>query len=680
MNTNTGETDVLRLKAITQVGSHQQVVWNPQLALYLVVAGKSIAVNRATDDQRVGAVVLKDPEQAIGYQWEQKTGKKFAVFYRNGLVRVYDCTTTGGHLQKVVNMADAQKGLETKNANLSSAVWATVVWEQFSETYTALDVDLTALMPEMVRIVRDSKQITMAPLECWGPDMRHPEASLILAHSEDDHNYLLTIDGLVSVRFSSKIAHMCKILPPSYKGGPFVGVARDGSLEHVCVSFTKAPLMRELINSSGQVRMLCDYLVENIAVCRSDLIDPYIQFLTRISDAYSGQDLYTQLCEILVSGCVDPALEDWLCNSIGDKNFKRWKQLSTRMYRDLSNVLTLAIVPACERLILECEKLQGIHKSIKLHKMKDKCEFETASWASPKLDTLLHVCQEILQSTLRWISDLNLEAALHTLFADWFFDVVMECVDEDYKIPATHETRSALRLEQYLAACWRNQSATAGVLPLETLVSDQLVTCAANVDELYTKPWISKLIEVSVAAPTIPNVHVWDAVVDDTGTVFTASQSATDRPSTIRITEHGRATHKASTQAWDLETGTQINTTTTTKTTGDSSLSHPEFGGVRVRVRDAAFVTCPQSVAISAALVVLHGNSDNDNAALTTLQVRPSTLLAGNYTLTGLQQQLPRALAPSGSRRRLHACSSSSLLSVHDSTVMAVYEMSCDQV
>ncbi|SCU87228.1 LAFA_0E05490g1_1 [Lachancea sp. 'fantastica'] len=677
MHAKTGEVEAFRFKGKTQLGPHQRVLWNPQLALYLVVTGKTITVNRQIDDQRVATVVLKDVDQVFAYQWDQETGKRFAVFYRNGIVKIYDCTTAGGQLQKVVNIT------ETQNKALSSAVWARVAWETFSDTYAVLNVDVAALMPDMVRIVRDSKQVSMAPMGPWGPDLSVPEASVILAHSQEDRCYLLTVDDLVTVRFSSEIDQMCKILPPRSKHGPFVGVARDGTLEHIRLQLTEVPLMRELVKNSGYVRFLCDYLADHISVCKSDLIDPFAQFLARLKSAYSGSNLYTQLCEVLVSGSVDPALEDWLCNSVGDKNYKRWKQLSTRMYGDLNNVLTLAVVPACERLILACERMQGIHKSLKLQKLKEIGEFDATKWPSPEVDVLLQECQKMLTDTLRLVADLNAEAALHTTFQEWFYDVVMECVDEDYKRKPSVENQngnSAVQLERYLNVGWNSSTASStahGLDLLATRARDQLVTCANELDRLYTKPWILELVQVNCTGAAEPHMQVWDAIVDETDDdadcVFLASQkvmcapdhesSSTSIVSITRCPGPSSTTANNITMEWDL----------------NSDLKTSSSDSTDSKICDAIFITSHgEPDARAPALVVLHGSNDT---SLTTLKLHRSSLVPTSFTLTGSTQQLQQGtnLFAAAPATKINACFPGTLLSVHNNSAMAVYEMSYDQ-
>ncbi|SCU86053.1 LANO_0C06568g1_1 [Lachancea nothofagi CBS 11611] len=658
MSTDTGSSVKWRFKGISKLGTHQEVIWNPRMALYLVATGKNVGINRAIDDQRIGTVVLKDYEQVMGFQWDQKEGKQFVVYYKHGLAKVYDCTT-GGSLQKVIKLVSSQD----PSVSLSTAVWAKTEWKTFDNSYAALDMDLSAMMPGMVRIVRDSKQITMAPLEPWGPDLRNPEAQIILGHSQESHSYVMTIDDLISVEFKSGVDKLFKILPPKYKHGPFVGVGEGGSLEYVYLPLTEAPLMRELIKSSGQVQFLCTYLLENIALCRSDLIEPYRLFLARITNAYDG-DLYEQLCDIVLTGYVASDLEDWLCNSIGDKNYKRWKQLSSRMYGDLNNVLVLAIVPACERLILVCEKLQGIHRSLKLQKMAGISDFHEDEWDSPEIQTLLCECQKLLTTALKITTDLNREAALHSVFADWFFDVMMESVDEDYKKPARNA--SPFDIEQYLASCWRDASETARIALLEAMATEALVTCSDDINMVYTKPWVLDLVKVSeplktlhTLAPTTtdlarapPETRLLDAVSDDAGTVFVASTTSA-RPGQVEVS---------------VTSG--HSTTIGTFYASMDDLTQP------CTVTDASFVKCDNGVAT---LVILHDDTTtiaaNPNPQLTTTTVSRSPLLAAKLTSTAPQQITPQPNFPA---HRLSTSFPGCPLSVHSDTLMAVYEMSCE--
>ncbi|SCU90310.1 LADA_0F03180g1_1 [Lachancea dasiensis] len=650
------------LKGITKLGQHEDVIWNPKLALYLVVRGKTVAIHRATDDQLIGTVQLKDHEQVIGFQWDQTEGKQFATFYSNGTVKIYDCATSG-NLRQVINVLAWQN---EENVALDFAVWSRSAWDQFPVTYAALETDLPALMPGMVRIVRDSKQVSMAPLESWDMGQHtKPDTAILLAHYKGSNTgtikpgYVLNIGNQITVRFESGITDMFKILPPKNKHGPFVGVGSNGAIEYIRLPLLESPLMGELVKCSGQVRSLCSYLIENIAVCKTDVIEPYAVFLTRITDAFDA-DLYTQLCEVLLTGYVTLELEDWLCSSIGDKNYKRWKQLSSRMYRDLSNILAVAIIPACERLLLMCEKLQGVHKSVRLQKMTELHEFDEQKWASPQVDELKTAVEDVLKDVLQWAVALNRESAIHGSFADWFFDVVMECVDEDYKKPIGRQG-AALQIREYLEKTWRVADAPVASSQIQSLhsrVQDTVVTCSHRIDQVYTKPWVLELIDVSsteggsISHPK-PISLMLDATCDESGSLFVAFTAS---PGTSNL------------QVSVLPLQSVAATTTSPVSTFGSSISSA--------IVDATFLQCND---FSLKLVVLHeteSGTANVHSLVSTLEVIPSNLIASKLTLVASKSQI--LMQTEAAAKLVRVFPSGPILSVHYGDCMAIHEMSCE--
>ncbi|CUS25053.1 LAQU0S25e00826g1_1 [Lachancea quebecensis] len=502
-----------QFKGLIRLPQHRDIVWNPRLSLYMVLSDKTVSVNRAIDGERIAAVNLRDDGQLIGAQWELAEGKLFALFYDSGAVRIYDCST-GGSLREVVNLIDEG---QTTDVTVDTVVWSGAQWAQFRQEYSGLNIEITKQLPGMVRLVRDAKQLSVVPLETgklrWLADAGK-DAAIFLGHDEISGDYLMTADGLLSVRVPSGIKKMHKILRQR-TNGTFVGVGVDGAVQWITLQFLNSALMRELIRYSGQIRFLCDYLAENISMCKTDLIEPYRQFLMRIAGAYDGGELPSKFRDIIISGYIPEDLEDWLCNSIGDKNYKRWKQLSTRMYGDLNNVLVLAVIPACERLILAAEQLQGIHKSLKLQ------EFGLASpqeLESTEIAELIDVCQTLLRTSLELAVDLNRDTRLHAIFADWFYDVVMETVDEDYKRPQCRDSHQdcygdrALALDRYISHCWDDSEIWTRFEQLLPQLAADAAISANKLDHIYTRAWVLKQIHVThpVRACSVNSAEVLD--------------------------------------------------------------------------------------------------------------------------------------------------------------------------
>ena len=65
-----------------------------------------------------------------------------------------------------------------------------------------------------------------------------------------------------------------------------------------------------------------------------ELATPYLDFVKRLCDeAYGYGKLKSELEALFLLGEISCDLEDWLCNSVGEKNFKRWKYLGCEAYQ-----------------------------------------------------------------------------------------------------------------------------------------------------------------------------------------------------------------------------------------------------------------------------------------------------------------------------------------------------------
>lgn len=424
----------------------------------------------------------RSDELPIGYQWETMHGRLFALFFQNGIIRIYDASITG----------KMQTSLSLNTNHLDFVIWESVVWSNKNKMLQIFDIDTTELMPQLIKLVKDARQLAMVSVDMERPPwtkLGDDESYIFLGHDQESKDYVLSIDGLIDVAFTAEISEISKILAHG-KHGNYVCLGKDMAVQHICLDFLDCPLTREIIKTCSKIKFLCDYLVQNIELLRSELLLPYQTFIAKVSEAYEN-DLAAALLDVLFTGYVPSELEDWLCNTIGDKNLRKWKHLSSKLYTDLNKIMVLTIVPACERLILCGERLHGIIRGLKL--LKFGFEADGSGIDAVEVDEFVELCQEMLELTLKSVRELNIETNLHNVFIEWFNDVVMEAVDEDYKRKETYDY-NPLKIEQFISQSLC-QSPVLG--RCESRFAEQAVRIshqARHTTNIYARKWLKQQI------------------------------------------------------------------------------------------------------------------------------------------------------------------------------------------
>ncbi|SCV04390.1 LAMI_0H15742g1_1 [Lachancea mirantina] len=481
------------------------IIWNPRLALYLTVSRKAISAYRAIDGQQILSFKFKNTEEnVIQCEWEPSEGKMFAVFFQNGAVKIYDGSSVG-KVQGVLNLNPSDRQCDIKYG-----MWTPMRWVSFEPELDLLDVDLSELMPRLVKIVTGSKNLEILEYEGASPTWRFQDhrnlSHLFLAHDRKNSRILVSIDALLEIDFEIGVRDVFKVVPVENNSGHLLCVGRDASLQHVHLNFFNCALTRKLIVTSGKLRFLAQYFTENMSLIQSELIDPYATFMRRLVDAYDDKDLVRDLRDVLFTGAVTPALEDWLCHTIGDKNLRRWQQLSERLYSETNKIIVLALIPALEQLTVSAERFHGLVKALRL--LKFGLSHAGASGvvsggsaatlqASEALE-LIATCRDALTFTFSLVSELNLHANFRVPFAAWFHDTVSIALDEDY----TRKAAPVLTPRKILHFLSNSFTSTALFDRCDSQLKSLAQTLDANVQVLYenyTRRWT--LAQITVSEP-----------------------------------------------------------------------------------------------------------------------------------------------------------------------------------
>lgn len=380
--------------------------------LYVKQFPSGLSIHRVADDARIATVVVRDMAQVADYQWDKTTGKFMSVFYKDGTVRIYDIFRSG----RLVSLLRVGEGA------VEAGTWDRI---ELAPDAAVIDHDVTRQMPRMIKFARDSHQLCIVPYSL-ASDVWRSENTLDV-HVLLGKKWMMMLDGELSLSAplpTAKQPRLVKMVTAQCKSFAFYA---DGTVQILNLNrLVQDPPTLRLLNTVVKMGQLHRYLLDHSEMISRDLIQPYEEFVERTCDgAFGYLPLQEQLTELLLVGSVSPKLEDWFVNSIAEKNLKRWRKLGTDAYHKTLQVLTLAFLPACERLIALSQRQRGILASLRI--------------PPPTQQPL----QDLLQAVLEAIACLSSQQRSLGCFLDWLDDRVRESLDEDYK--PQHKIKTAAR-------------------------------------------------------------------------------------------------------------------------------------------------------------------------------------------------------------------------------------------
>lgn len=427
--------------------------FNPLYPLYAKKVNKGLSISRIADDTRIATVVLRDTNLLAGYEWDRITGRRITVFFKDGTARVHDAFQ-GGKLMSLLRIS--------KKA-VDGALWDRIELTPPKDVnLVKFDYDITKTMPQMVRFARDSRQIFILPYEppnrSWrlatdekdGVKLEKQIVDVHMVH-KDDNEIVLMFDGAYVVQLPGKDDHA---VPKSRlhaifatECGLYLLAFQDGTVESLDLNpFIENESLVGFMKCFISMTQLGRYLQNHLELIQNDLIAPCNEFFEKVCDrAFGYQQLHEELEQLLLIGSVSNELEDWLCNTVNEKNSKKWRKLSLEMYQKSNQILTLAFIPACERLILLSERSRGYLRAIQV--TQNGAIKETSCLAN-----LMATAQSILKLTLETIQSVKSQEILFQTFWHWFDDKVHEALDEDYKpkLQLHGQSKTGYEIAQYL--------------------------------------------------------------------------------------------------------------------------------------------------------------------------------------------------------------------------------------
>lgn len=405
---------------------------NPFYPLYAKKVEKGLYVNRVADDARIATIIVRDISQVVNYQWDVISGKFLIIFYKDGTARIYDGFKAG----KLMSL------LRITNKKVEGGIWDRIEEATSpSQKIQKFDPDISKLMPKMIKFARDSRQIYILPYDLPNSEWRQSviekhgnrydkkTLDIHIVHQEDDELVvMLNGDYALSIKTQNDAlerSHLRNILVTEH--GLYHCFYEDGSAATLNLRpLLECQLTIGLLNHVVTMRQLYGYLYAHLDLIKKDLVAPYTDFMNKVcGNAYGFQRLNEELTSLLLVGSVSEQLEDWLCNTIGEKNLRKWRKLELEGYQKSIQVLTLSFIPACERLIILSERFRGILKALQLREEQMVVELV-------EIADLINVLQSCLKLTLKEIQRISTQERLSHIFFEWFNDKVHESLDEDY--------------------------------------------------------------------------------------------------------------------------------------------------------------------------------------------------------------------------------------------------------
>ncbi|QHS72330.1 anaphase promoting complex subunit 4 [Saccharomyces paradoxus] len=404
--------------------------YNPLFPIFATRISRGLAIYRVSDHAKLAVIPIRNINLVANYNWDTTTGKFLSIFFKDGTIRIHDIFKDG----RLVSF------LRIPSTKISKGIWDRIPlkYESSNRNFACNIIDD---LPKLIRFVKDSKRINIVPYtppnSLWrGPDEDDPESNekldVHVIFNEGNDKITFFFNGDYAVFLSVYDIEKEKFLKSIVKvqGGFYQCFYEDGTVR----TLNLAPLLQSkssvnLLNYIMVIKELIGYVLTHLEFINRELITPYLDFVKRLCDeAYGYSKLKSELEALFLLGEISCDLEDWLCNSVGEKNLKRWKFVGCEAYQKTVQVLTLIFVPACERIIIFVEKLRAILEAFSIQNKFSHTSDLTA------VEALLKNSQKLLTITLKSIIGLGKDEILFEKFFIWFNDRIHEALDEDYKL------------------------------------------------------------------------------------------------------------------------------------------------------------------------------------------------------------------------------------------------------
>lgn len=499
--------------------------YNPIYQLYVTRSEKGLAVHRVADSSQICDIFVKDFKVVVAYDWDTITGKYISIFFNDGVIRLYDVFKAG-------RLISFMRG---SVRSVDAATWDRVI-EKVSEDrdIESFDFDLTKSMPSLIKFVKDARSIYMIPYfpgnHTWREMEPHFNSANVnnpiivpsvldahISHSALGDKYSLLLNGVYDVSdifvpdpCDADLHQIMKV-----RSGIYNCFYKNGSMRLLDLTLlSNNDLFLGLLQNIIEIRNLSRYLADHIDFIKRELITPYTEF-TKLTcvDAFQGFDvLYRMMNNLLLAGDLNEEFGDWLFNTIGEKNYKKWKKLGLDMFEKIVQILSLAFIPACERFVIIVERIISLLNAISYLQKKD--EFIEKE----ELTALIKSITAILKGTLTEIPILNNERRNFDYFIEWIKEIISDINDEDYKGRFSLESSSLIAndIHQFLEIQFKHSGTKFENIIIsfenEIILINSLI---GELDKRYVKPIISEIVSITEIKGSIISNNIIDSAINE---------------------------------------------------------------------------------------------------------------------------------------------------------------------
>lgn len=200
----------------------------------------------------------------------------------------------------------------------------------------------------------------------------------------------------------------------------------------------------QITTLSSKIIALLGYIGEvlsSIAVLVKSYLDDHNRFLNVLRNELKekGLNVGDELYNLLLTGMMSEDIKDWIQNSIGDRNLKRWTSSGEAAYNNTRKLLIYHLIPACDRLILLLSRSISVANTASLL----DTPFDIAGAIPVVISEVKHFLIELFQL----IKKINNEQDLFNEFILWlkftFTELQEDSCDIEYSTSSVAEYISA---------------------------------------------------------------------------------------------------------------------------------------------------------------------------------------------------------------------------------------------
>ncbi|SMN21114.1 similar to Saccharomyces cerevisiae YDR118W APC4 Subunit of the Anaphase-Promoting Complex/Cyclosome (APC/C) [Maudiozyma saulgeensis] len=410
---------------------------NPEQNLYLTRQGKSIVVKRRSDDEQISSTYIRDWSQLIGCHWDTILGQYLSITFIDGSIRLIDTNDNG----KLISF------MRTGLVGADGSYWSRLYEENKFKNNTPV-INISKSLPILTKFSMDKETLKFEPFDLISKQWRKVNDGLVnwgnkeenkrgildvhIMHCESNDEVAFVLNGtltLMKLNEEAKIRQICKIT--SEESGIYQfwyrdGKKRDINISSILTNDNNMYLLHDII----EFQELVQYLKTSITFLHDKIIKPYTSFLEKVTKiSYDdNQKLFDDLNQLIFTGEVEESLSEWLKYTIGERNIQTWRDQSSKMYENGTEILQLGVINALERVFISLERITG--SLILLHTNTNSNEDEQMQFEL-QISKIYEKFKIMFTTTTEVICNNNKTRRMLKQFLNWLEDKVQEINETD---------------------------------------------------------------------------------------------------------------------------------------------------------------------------------------------------------------------------------------------------------